>query len=809
MLCNAPMSYMLWEDALDALPSRDKTAIGWDMFGSDEEAMKKRFIRQAQAAWTLIHHYQLSWEWKDYREFELPRFFHKWGRAYERLCSEKRLMDEPRALGEFNRRVYDRSLTPSPSLWVGWMEEMPPIYKRIHELCSSGMRNAAPSLYEQPIASERSRLRYSDEEQELRAAAAAVREAYNRDPAQVIGVIIPGLEQMWHRVRGIFRDAFHADPLEYRAPSFNMSWGEKLQSHPLIGDLLRLLGLTLEPRPLGDFVDLFQSPYIRGAEVEQAGRFQLKEELLSLSLGNRRLSLPQLLQTRSIKRHLASCPQLRDCLGGFLSVKGGFRAQASPHHWTRVFTRQAEALGWGAVSHWSPQEIYLRDRWAAMLDSLYGLYRIMPLCSRTRAMSFLQAAAQALFQPYRSRPRIHILGLREAEGLRFDRLFVCRMNEHAVPSPAANFLIPYRLGQAGRVPGYGAELNWAAEKRLIHYLSRAATRVRFTYAARVNDEEQLVHPLLRSVPELAGEEAQEAPRAVPPREEREDHDAPSVATNETVRSLVTLVRHQAACPFRAFARFRLNLEEGPVLAEQLTSQDRGSMVHELLRDIWSELGDKQRLLDTGEDELRAFIERRAQRIIADWSRKRVFLREDMLAELERRYLTDLTGAALEYERREPRSFRIHALEEKREAPNFCGYDFSLYIDRVDALDEAGCMILDYKLTGRRLGPSSLTEDRPDEPQLLIYSMLVKDIKALGLMVLSPKTPPFITGLTLEDAPFASSRSWQRLSREQLVRAQEGVERLFRDFLRGAAAVDPKRVNTCRHCSYHSLCRIGG
>ena len=807
MLGGASISYMLWEDALDSLSSRDKSAIGWDIFGADEETMKRRFIHQAQAAWKLVHLYNLSWEWKDYREFDMPRFFHKWGCAYAELCAEKKLIDESRAFREFNRRVYDGSLTPAPSLWTGWIEEMPPLYRRTWDLCASHQEDPLPSLYGEALESEQERLCYSDEEQELRAVAAEVKEAYERNPAQSVGIVIPGLEQMWHLVRRIFRDAFQSDPLESQPPPFNMSWGETLQSHPLIGDLLRLLELTQEPRPPADFLDLFQSPYIRGAEQEQAGRFRLKEKVVALSLHHRSLSLSRLLRIHSIKEHLGGCPQLRSCLENFLSIKDAFTSQASPHHWAMVFNRQAEALGWGTVSRWSSQEIYLRDRWDALLDSLYGLHRVLPVCSRFRALSFLQAAAQAVFQPYRSRPQIHILGLREAEGLRFDKLFVCRMNENAIPRPAANFFIPYRLGQAGRVPGYGIELSWAAEERLIQSLSKMAPQVKFTYAKRVNDEERLIHPLLRQLREDMGKEARAGSKELPPVEELEDNNAPSVAKNEKLSSLVALVQHQAACPFKSFARFRLKVEETPTLAEQLTPQNRGTMAHRMLKEIWSELKDKQRLLDMKQEELRALIAAKAHQVVADWSHNGIFLKEDMIAELEQRHLKDIARKALEYEKEEPRSFRIHALEEKKEV-NFCGYDFSVYIDRIDALDEKGTMILDYKITKRALSPASLMDERPDEPQLLIYSMLVKDIKAFGLMVLSLKQKPFVTGITLADEAFSSSKNWRRLSQEQMNRLQQRPKEIFQDFLRGKAAVDPKKANTCRYCCYHSLCRIG-
>lgn len=809
MICRGTSVNLLWEEALDSLPEGAKSEIGWDIFAADEETVRQGFVRQAQLAWRLIHQYHLSWEKKDYREFPMPRFFHRWGCAYQALCRAKKVIDPTIAAVEFNRRVYEGSLVPVPSLWAGWGEDIPPLYRRAWELTqrvSETKQDLTQPVYEKRDRLSSSCLSYSDEDQELSHLALRVREWNQQHPQDSIGVVIPRLERMWHRVRRLFNQAFEVE--ESRQPPFDISWGETIESHPLIGDLLRLLSVTKNPRPIDSFVELFQSPYIRAAAEEQLGRHGLKGRILEISQYHTDISLPQLLREHYGREPLFSqAPRLRRALGDFLAVKGAFVAEASPHHWAEVFSRQAEALGWGAASDWTDDEVYLSGRWEKMLDSLYSLARLIPSCSRAQALAFLREETQGVYQSTRRDCRIRILGLREVEGLSFDKLFLCAMNENAITRPAANFFIPYRLGQAANLPGYSIEADWKRERNFVNRLLQVAPSMEISYALKSNEEDQLLHPSLR----FQSEEPQARESFCPPQplplEELQDWEAPPVGKDERPRSIVTLVKNQAACPFMAFARFRLQLADPASLNDDLNASERGTMLHSLLKEIWSQLNDKKALLAMKQDKLSRLIRKEARRVLADFTKRQVLLRDDLVAELEERYLVELTEQLLEYERHSPYSFRIHGLEESKELKGFNGYDFSLKIDRIDSLndDDQELIILDYKLRNSPFTVSVLTDERPAEPQLLIYSLLVKNCKAVGFMIASRKNGITSVGLSLKDS--FSPPKWRQLSRKEFKQLQQRPGLLFRDFLRGEARVDPKNAQTCTYCAYSSLCRI--
>ena len=189
------------------------------------------------------------------------------------------------------------------------------------------------------------------------------------------------------------------------------------------------------------------------------------------------------------------------------------------------------------------------------------------------------------------------------------------------------------------------------------------------------------------------------------------------------------------------------------------------------------------------------------------------MRNDLVASVEAQHLIDLAEETLDYEKRrllEVLDCEIFALEKKYRLENFRGYDFSFYIDRIDALEIDGkrvFMVWDYKNTNRTdLSANSLEGERPDEPQLLIYSLLIPyNLFSLGYFILSFKYGVRTRGVLIDRPRFYPFRHLKQLHFLEV--RQKYIKRLFDDFLQGQAAVDPKKEATCSRCIYMPLCRI--
>jgi hypothetical protein len=74
----------------------------------------------------------------------------------------------------------------------------------------------------------------------------------------------------------------------------------------------------------------------------------------------------------------------------------------------------------------------------------------------------------------------------------------------------------------------------------------------------------------------------------------EDSRAPSVQTKQ-VRGGTRVLADQAACPFRAFARWRLAAEGLEEPAPGLDARQRGALLHDLMKHLWTSLKNSKAL----------------------------------------------------------------------------------------------------------------------------------------------------------------------------------------------------------------------
>jgi probable DNA repair protein len=273
----------------------------------------------------------------------------------------------------------------------------------------------------------------------------------------------------------------------------------------------------------------------------------------------------------------------------------------------------------------------------------------------------------------------------------------------------------------------------------------------------------------------------------------QDRVAPPVRAKQ-IRGGTKVLSDQAACPFRAFARHRLAAEEMEEPTDGLDASERGKLVHELMRSLWSVLKDSSSLAGN----LEAAIEQAAAAAVKELEL------EGRLAELERVRLARIAREWLEVEKGRP-DFSVLHLEEKRSL-EFAGLEFAARIDRMDRLASGGHAIIDYK-TGGNITPRRWDPPRPDEPQLALYAVAAKEeVTAVAFAKVRPGEMRFM-GYSRDDKAIPKvqkAKAWQPLLRDWKAEA----ERLGQSFAAGEAGVDPKKdLMTCRYCGLETLCRV--
>jgi len=252
---------------------------------------------------------------------------------------------------------------------------------------------------------------------------------------------------------------------------------------------------------------------------------------------------------------------------------------------------------------------------------------------------------------------------------------------------------------------------------------------------------------------------------------------------------------QAACPFRAFAKWRLSAEPLEEPESGLDARDRGKLLHALMREIWVRLKTYSNL----KKDLAPVITQAAQTAVSEMGL------EGRFAELERERLAKLAREWLELEtRRAP--FEVAFVEQQRDI-KVAGLEFQSRIDRMDKLKEGGGHVLiDYK-SSRMLSPRQWDGPRPDDPQLPLYAVAAPE--ELAAVVFAKVRPGEMRFMGFSRNPNVipqvnAAQSWPAL----LAEWKKDADALGRSFASGEAQVDPKEgLKTCRLCELHTLCRV--
>jgi ATP-dependent helicase/DNAse subunit B len=256
-----------------------------------------------------------------------------------------------------------------------------------------------------------------------------------------------------------------------------------------------------------------------------------------------------------------------------------------------------------------------------------------------------------------------------------------------------------------------------------------------------------------------------------------------------------VLKNQAACPFRAFAIHRLGAREADEADVGISAAERGTVAHKALEYLWRELKTQEELLRRSREQITGLIARCVTAALDERLGRRQQSRSlDRTRELEQVRWERLLAEWLEVERRRP-GFEVIESEASREV-NAGGLKLQIKVDRIDQLADQTLAILDYK-TSDKLSARDWEGERPEAPQLPLYAVKSQP---------QPSAVHFAT-LALGNLELTGADGAELAA--MIEKWEPVVDGLGRSFLRGEAAVDPKKPpQTCEFCQLHVLCRIG-
>jgi len=819
-----------WHEALYA----DTAPLPLPLTSSQAHALWENLLRNSAAGETLLavadaarlahEAWQLSTVWRlasrlvDSTQNDDARAFQEWAPRYERILQRNGQIDAAQLADRLPALFVGGCIKPPQTLVVYGFDGFTP--QQIEFLAGLQAEGCTTLLAGPPARTSRVlRAPCADAEHEIHRAAAWARTRLESGCAH-IGIVVPDLAARRSAIVRIFSATMAPDyALPGAAPGvlpFNLSLGEPLTAYPLVNAALLLLELAGRDIEFERASRLLCSPFIAGGEAEHDARAVLDAEL-------RRRAEPVVTLERlqgMVTEHGGDCPQL----ARHLTALAGFRRSRlsgshPPSLWARALSEVLGAAGFPGERGLDSSEYQALKKWHDVVAAFAALDRVLPRMPYAEALSRLRrVAADTLFQPESPEVPIQILGVLEAGGLTFDGLWVMGLSDNNwPPAPRPNPFLPLVIQRAAGLPHSTAGDVLAAAQRMTAQWCAAATEVVLSHPCQEDDRELRPSPLIAQVPEVDPvitiyPDFREAIHAARAAECLIDDTAPALADGIVTGAGTALVKDQAACPFRAFARHRLHATAPEAPHAGLDAAERGTLVHRVLAKVWAQLRNSDALAALSSSDLDLLLAGAADAAMERIRRERPTTLSGRFADIEKRRLIGLVRAWLEQDRRRG-AFTVIAVEDKR-GMAIGGLTLNARLDRVDETADGRRIVIDYK-TGQATAAAMLG-DRPDEPQLPLYLLTAESGAAAVAFAQVRAGDMAYVGLARDADLLPGIKAWtESRHRERypawpdLVAAwQADLERIAGQFAAGVAAVDPKLPDqTCRLCDQQPFCRI--
>ena len=801
----------LWEEAIAG------SRHGGELFAPGAAAS------QCRRAWSLAHEWRLAQRLEAAAQGEDARAFMEWSGRYARLARERGMTDAARLPDLLFASVPLRFARLPQRLVLHGFDGHPPqraeVLARLEALgceivaCAPATR---PALLRRRVLAEPG--------EELSEAACWARARLEAHPGARIGIVVPELSQRRAAVRRAFArvlsPGYLGGPADAPLP-FELSLGMPLVEVPLVADALSVLRLCGRHVAFEVASRLLRSPFLAAAEAEAGPRARLDAALRERLALETSLDAVLRLATAESSPRARQLVKLLEALAQHRREKMS-RTQAAGD-WARAFTEALRIAGFPGERALDSNDHQAWGKWHEALASFATLERVAPAMRHEEACARLERLArETVFQPEGHGAPVHVLGVIESAGLQFDHLWVSGLTDEAWPRPLRPHpMLPLALQRQAGIPQADNAASLALDRRITQGWLGAAAEVVVSHARMHGDGELGPSPLVAHIEEVTREAL-----AVPAHEtwcervrrfgrlERLEDGRGSPAPAEVRGGGTSLFRNQAACPFRAFAVHRLGSRGMVDMQPGLAANDRGTLLHEMLRATWQALRTRERLLSLPAAELESLLDLAAEEALGVLRKRRAESLGGRFGRLEKRRLVAVTREWLELERGRA-DFQVEALEHK--APvTVGGITVNARLDRQDRV-AGGRAVIDYK-TSKRVTVASWLGPRPDEPQLPLYALAGgAEVRALAFAQVRPGSLQFCgvgreAGLLPKVGTIEANRTrgaeayadWDAL----LAHWRREMEALAAEFLAGEARVSPKAgARTCALCDQHPLCRV--
>jgi ATP-dependent helicase/nuclease subunit B len=817
LLLNPYQEQVLWQQVITASP--------W----GDGLLQPANVAQRVMDAWELLRQFQVEIFPSGAFINEDARAFKSWADGFRRICSERDWCDTSSIVDVLMQSTGAGHVTAGKIALAGFEHITPQQHALFASMEAAGFRfiTVVPETGDGAVAAVAP---CADARAEMRAAANWAGALLQEDADTRIGIVVPDLHGCRSEIQQQFEDCLSpglmvaADP-GVAAP-FTQSLGRPLNDYALIDTALTLLSLAAGSLPAAELGSVLRSPHLAGAQQEAVPRGQLDARLREF--GETQSDIRTLIHVATNRLEEGRRPRrFLEALTRVSDFRRQLPRQAGPDDWAVHFSGLLKLFGWPGDRGLDSNEYQVLETWRDCLARFVSLQLVDARLDFSTALNRLRRIAAGFsFQPATAETPIQILGLTGAADMGFNHLWVMGLNEEVWPPPARpNPFIPLDLQRRHAMPGATAELCLAQARETLARLLASAGETVISYPLNEGDRALRPSPLLK--PYQESHRAAEFPPqadyltqiyAAGALETFSDACAPPLPGGSYSAGGTGLFRDQSACPFRAFARYRLYAAALEQTDIGLSPRDRGLVLHSVLHKLWQRLGSLEELQALDGPVLEQLLAEVTAETTESGRRRRPGTWTHRFTALEQARLQGILRDWLEQERRRS-PFQVLGCEMEQSV-SIEEIEIQTRVDRIDSLPDGGEVIIDYK-TGAA-GINDWLGERPDDPQLPLYAVARKaDVAAIAFAGLKrgkdfgfhglaraadilPDTPEFAATRVAEQiAGSGASPSWEAL----LAGWRETLVRLAREFRAGDARVAPKKPDTCRYCDQHPLCRI--
>lgn len=721
-----------------------------------------------------IEAYQLLKQWQielDHPTFLLKaesRYFQQWLAEYHRILNQHQWTD-PNQIYDLANQVLVKNnnlsaLLPKEITLLGFTDFNAQEEFFIKQLAKHKV--IVTTKYDAVLKPKISKITFLDEQEEIDAVIKwSLAETLNTENTQKkIACIFPNLSTCKNKITAISQRYHHP-----HHTFFNISLGKSLLEYPIIQSGLLGLSLLGENKLGNQHQDLESLDKISELHLSPYFNFQSFPSDTSENT-----AFPRIKNTQTLLKLLD------------INSEDLLQHQTNsytPTEWANIFQSFLNQLGFLQTRSLNSKEYQLYLQWQLLIEQFASLTLIVNKISLVSAFHYLhEIAKNTLFQAKQNIPTeansINILGALEASGLLFDTVWIAGLHANAwPPTTAYNPFLPSQLISPAKInelfyQKMSSQLLTCAQN-IILSTPQNINQVPIEPSVLLNSTDNLFsYPPLTHITKIA------QPVKFFTLEQINDTKGPALDLTHIQHQSSDIIKNQAACPFRAFAKYRLGAKMDLSPAIGISPIEKGQITHQIMEALFKRFTNQTQLEKLTSPDIKKIILAVLHRLLKQTSARYIHTETLRLENIIEDWINH-------YEKtRGP--FEVVSCEEK---VSFMlgNLPLKLRIDRIDKINDQHYIIIDYKT-----GKTTVKLDPLAEPQLPLYCLAKKDlpVQEVAVAQIRPNDMRFKTVMAQTDL-------WETL----LIPIAE-------NYRAGVALVQPRHgEETCRYCDLPSLCRI--